>query len=70
MSKLFGSCRHVSGRFVATQEYQQRLARGEPVECEPSADEGHWADLAGDIQRCVGGFRYLGHLRYIGAGLV
>ena len=69
MSKLFGSCRHVSGRFVATQEYQQRLARGEPVECEPGADEGHWADLAGDIQRRVSGISDFGHLGYIGAGL-
>lgn len=43
----------VDARFFSAQANQQRLSRGQSVECQTSADEGHRADVAGDIEKLV-----------------
>lgn len=45
--------RHVAQRFLAAQPDAQHLARLHALQPQLGADEGHGADLAGDVDRLV-----------------
>lgn len=47
------SARDVNAGFIAAEADQQRLSWGQSVERQTSADKGHGADLAGDIEMLI-----------------
>ena len=54
MPLLGGGAWNIAGGFVTAQAHQQDLPRREAIESDACLDEGHWTNVAGDVDCFVG----------------